>query len=267
MPKLHLGGGDKESSAWKKLQKMASRPNLLSKEPPPDFFIHLLMKDTSSFLQEFDNNESRVREIVGELKATSIEVKDIWDKRTKQCNTGAIVSGIGFLAAPFTAGLSLLALTAGGATLAYAKIQKDSEESGGAKKVETLGKELLEIVEPLRKKAEEIKTTCETLEEKSGSDESALGETDEFQKILRRVPEVKKMSVGVIDVVVALMQKFSKMLKPLPRPDRDDIKFKTKIEFEKENTTTLDNILQVAELSQKVVDEFDKMKKELGEFP
>ncbi|XP_051255033.1 apolipoprotein L3-like [Dicentrarchus labrax] len=257
---------------------MASGPTRrLSKELPPDLseLMDRIIKEAASFIKEFDCKEPRMREIVREFMRIVDEIKTMQERTDTARTAGTATAGaglglglIGVFAAPFTGGLSLAlaaaggaAAVGGGATVVGVNVTKTLKENGSAKKVEELGKEFVELVEPLKINLTEIKTTCEKLEKKSSEVQagSTLSGVEEFQWILRRVSELRKRSEETVNVAVAvlgfignLLMLFVKVFRFTANPEEDE---KLRV-----------SIIQSADQCQKVVDEFDQMKKELKDF-
>lgn len=175
---------------------MASRPRRWSKDLPEDLsqLMDKLIKYAASFIKAFDNSEPKMGRIVKEFQKIADEVRKMQETTDRVRTAGAVTGGtgivVGILAALLTGGVSLLGAGAAavgggvvfGANTTQARIEKES-----AKKVEKLGEEFLEIVEPLKNDLEEIKTTCEQLEQQSAevqaentlTDMSFRGSSDE----------------------------------------------------------------------------------------
>lgn len=150
-----------------------------------------------------------------------------------------------------------------GAAVVGAKRSKEKrrEENESLKEVEKLGKEFMKLVEPLKNDLQEIKTTCEKLEERSTEvqAENTLSELEELKMILRRVSELGKMiGEGVIAVVTVfemidnLLTLFVIIIRFTATPEEDK-KFR-------------ESIIQSGDQCQKVVDKFNMMKEKLSEF-
>ncbi|XP_039635477.1 uncharacterized protein LOC120545303 [Perca fluviatilis] len=158
---------------------------------------------------------------------------------------GAIVAAAGAAAAAGGAGVvaAALVIAAGLAIcVAGANVTKGMSESGSVKKVEELAKEFMKIVEPLKNDLEEIKRTCEKLEQRSAEvqAEITLREMEELQRSLS-IP-------GRSDGVLSTMEKVF-TLTATPEEDRK----------------LRDSIIQSADLCQKVIDDLEKMKEDLKE--
>eukprot|EP00064_Thunnus_orientalis_P023681 superscaffoldBa00009210_g23935 len=209
-----------------------------------------------------------MRHIVRRFQEIAAEVRKNQETTDGVRTRGAVVGGVGLLAllaAPFTVVVSLVVAAGtaavGGSFVVGANISKMMKENGSAKKVEELGKEFMEIVEPLKNELQEIKTTCEKLEQRSteAQADNTLSNVEEFQTILRRVSELKKKSEGILVVVLEGMGTIGKMVTLLLRVFRVTA-------TPEEDKKLRDSILQSADQSHTVVDEFDKMKNELGNF-
>ncbi|XP_039634611.1 uncharacterized protein LOC120544724 [Perca fluviatilis] len=185
--------------------------------------------------------------------------------------TGAGGIGLSFLAAMFTGGVSLavvpLAAVAGGAAAAgkgvvfAVNVTKRMKETGSAKKVEELGKEFMEIVEPLKKDLEEIKRTCEKLEERSAGDQAGitLRDMEGLQRILTRVSELAERSEEVVFVTATLMGIIRCLILLLVTIFRVTA-------TPEEDKKLRNSIIQSAVRCQEVVVKFDQMKKELKDL-
>ncbi|XP_028273803.1 apolipoprotein L4-like [Parambassis ranga] len=248
-----------------------------SKLLPPDLseLMNKLIEYGASFIKEFDTNEAEMRRIVDELKKIIEELKVEQERKNRQRKIGAAVTGVGGLAAaavfaaPFTGGLSLAvagavagaAAAGGGGTVVHANVTKLRLEAESANKVEKLGKEFQLIVEPLKKILEEIQTTCERLEQKSTELQAkhTLRDMEEFKEILRRVSALKKRSEGAVETAVILIQEIANLLvfivnvfRIFPTPEADE--------------KLRESIRESADQCQRLIDEFDQMKKELRSF-
>ena len=148
-----------------------------------------LIKYAASFITGFDLTESKMREIVREFEKISDEVRKMQEKTDAVRTGGGVIFALGLLAAPFAGGASLAAAAAaaGGAVVVGANVTKKLVENKSLEKVEELGKQFMEKVEPLKKILKEIKTTCEKLEQKKTEAQAGntLMEVKEFQLILR----------------------------------------------------------------------------------
>ncbi|XP_028273158.1 uncharacterized protein LOC114443400 isoform X1 [Parambassis ranga] len=239
---------------------MASAPKQrrrISKDLPPEFseLMDKLSKDGASFIKETDAREPTMRRIVAELKRISRDLaatQEAFDQGKRAQAEAA------HQAAWFTLGMSYVVAAP---FVAYTNISKSRAEAESANKVEKLGKEFQQEVEPLKKILEEIQTTCERLEQEFTERQAkhTLRDMEEFQEILRRVSALKKRSEGAVDVVTAVFHMFRNMLffivnvfrfSPTPEDDRK----------------LRESIRESADQSQRVVDEFDQMKKELTSF-
>lgn len=227
-----------------------------------------LAEEGTSFIQQFSSSEPRMRQIVEELLEISNYIKKMQRKTDTVRYYGAYAGGgltglvmvASIVAAPFTAGASIAAIGAAAAVVA-ANITKRMSESGSTKKVEELGKEFMAIVEPMKKNLEEIKTTCEKLEKKSAETqaENSLTDVEELQRFLRRVSELKEKSAGVLAESVSVLYAISQLLILIVSIFR--------VTATCENDKQLEEaIIQSADQSQKVVEEFNEMRNELGEF-
>ncbi|KAA8578499.1 hypothetical protein FQN60_007279, partial [Etheostoma spectabile] len=168
--------------------------------------------------------EEKMRQIEGEFRKIADGVREIQEGAGRVITAGAVAGGLGLgatvglgilvVAAWFTGGVSLavgllavaVGLLAGGGTVARGaavvfggNVTKAMKENGSAKKVEELGKEFMEMVEPLKNNLEKIKKTCEKLEDRSAELQAGktLTDMEDFQRILGQVPELAPSS-GVV---------------------------------------------------------------------
>lgn len=194
-----------------------------------------LIKDADSFFQQFNSRQSRMREIVEKLKGISEEVQKMQQVGCRQktaptaeergaaaIRTGVVLGATALVTAPIS-----LPLAAGSAVLAGTMFKIAKYVAGGgappaagapgakikpkrrfAEEVEKLGKELMAIVEPMKKNVEGIKTACEKLEKESAEAQAKniLTDMEELQRLLRRVSKLKRMSAGVLDDLGELKQ-------------------------------------------------------------
>ncbi|XP_032363502.1 uncharacterized protein LOC116676646 [Etheostoma spectabile] len=227
-----------------------------SKNLRPDLseLMNTFITHATSFIRRFANSEEKMRQIEGEFRKIADGVREIQEGAGRVITAGAVAGGLGLgatvglgilvVAAWFTGGVSLavgllavaVGLLAGGGTVARGaavvfggNVTKAMKENGSAKKVEELGKEFMEMVEPLKNNLEKIKKTCEKLEDRSAELQAGktLTDMEDFQRILGQVPELAPSS-GVV---------WSKKLG---------------------NT-----IIQSADLCQKVLNDLEKMREEL----
>lgn len=238
-----------------------------SKELPPEFseLMNKLFKVAASFIREFDNKEPRMREIITEFQKIVDEVKEIRERTDRQRREARETVEAPFQNIRSSWGFSLLAApiaAADGTVLVIsANVTKILSENGSVKKVEALGRDFTGIVEPLTKDLEEIKTTCEKLEQKSAELQAqySLSDMEDFQRKVRSVSQLGNKGREVLEVVSGVLVRIGQMLALIVQVFRftsnseDDEKLK-------------DVIVQSADKCQKVVDNFDQMKTELREF-
>lgn len=119
----------------------------------------------------------------------------------------------------------------------------------------------MEIVEPLKADLEEIKMTCEKLEQRSAEAqaENSLSDMEEFQSVLRRVSELRRRSGEALFVTVTMLGIIGDLLMYVWRIFRV-------VANPEEDKQLTDAIMQSADQSRKTVYEFDKMSTELREF-
>ncbi|XP_035863923.1 uncharacterized protein LOC118496403 [Sander lucioperca] len=254
----------------------------LNKDFPPNLseLMHTFITHATSFIRKFASSEHRMRQIAGEFREISDEVRKMQKTTDKVRTAGAVAGGVGIgavigiallvLAAPFTGGASLSAVgplavaaaaAGGGAVVVGVNVTKTMKENGSVKKVEELGKEFMEIVEPLKYNLEKIKKTCEKLEQRSAElqAEKTLTDMEEFQRILTRVTELAGRSEEVLSAAAILMSVIGDLLLLIVKVFRLNA---TPEEHEKLGNS----IIQSADHCQKVVKDFDEMKKELKDF-
>lgn len=217
-----------------------------------------------SFNKDFGVQSSKLREIVEGLNKTAMEVKQMQTTTGMVRMAGAVTTGVGLVAAvvaaPFTGGLSLAtaagAAVAGGgvATVVGVNVTKKILENGRALEVESQGREFVKIVEPLKKKLEEINTTCEKMQLEKAKAKAQITLAD--MAVLSELQEKSKESVRVaatgmqwIDDLLTLM---IDIFTVIPTTEKDN--------------KLADGIIQSADQSQKIIDQFDQMKNELRKF-
>ncbi|XP_056260016.1 uncharacterized protein LOC130186764 [Seriola aureovittata] len=241
----------------------------VSRELPPNLseLMDTLIKYANSFIKDFDSSEGRMRQIVREFQEIAAKVRKMQGTTDTVRTGGAVAGGValsaGILFAPFTGGASLLlggaaAAAVGGGTVVGANITKVWKESGSAEEVEKLGREFRWIVEPMKKKLEEIQTTCKELEEKSSEvqAEKTLRDMKEFNMILTLISELREKAEGVLEILVTaftsidgLFRLIVAVFRVTATPEQDEQLRKS--------------IIQSAGQCSKVTDEFDKMNKKL----
>ncbi|XP_039635481.1 uncharacterized protein LOC120545306 [Perca fluviatilis] len=241
-----------------------------------------LKEHASSFIREFDSREP-MRQIVRKFREIPDEVRKMQKRTDEVRRAGAVtlvVSAIGMPISLLAGGAALGAEAAGGAggasaliatlwpraaaaaavittvgaigsvlaagsaiAVAGANVTKGISENGSINKVKQLGKEFMEMVEPLKNDLEEIMRTCEELEQRSAERQAGITLTDmeDFQWIVSEL--------GSSDGVLSTMWKF---FTPTATPEED--------------RKLRDSIIQSADLSQKVIDDLEKMKEELKDF-
>lgn len=200
-----------------------------------------LIKDADSFFQQFNSRQSRMREIVEKLKGISEEVQKMQQVGCRQktaptaeergaaaIRTGVVLGATALVTAPISLPLAAGSVVlAGTAVLAGTMFKMAKYVAGGgappaagapgakikpkrrfAEEVEKLGKELMAIVEPMKKNVEGIKMACEKLEKESAEAQAKniLTDMEELQRLLRRVSKLKRMSAGVLDDLGELKQ-------------------------------------------------------------
>ncbi|XP_031172875.1 uncharacterized protein LOC116062356 [Sander lucioperca] len=210
---------------------MASKPRRGSKELSPDRseLMDKLIKLASSFISKFANNEQKIRPIIREFREIADEVRKM-QKRTDEANrVGTEVLEVTARGMPFGslaggAAVAALAVAAGRAVavLAVAVASGRARVAGGAasgilvagvksgsvNKVEELGKDLMEIVEPLKKDLDEIKRTCEELEQRSAELQAELTLTDMEEFLILTVVSILGRSDGIFSDMWECLQTY-----------------------------------------------------------
>lgn len=231
-----------------------------------------------------------MREIVEEFQQLSAKIKEMQEVTDHKRKTGAFIGVVGIVIlaflTPVTAGLSAAIAAAaagavaaaagigaavggavggavaatGGAVIVKANITKIMAERGGEEKVQQWGKELIALVEPMKEDLDEIKTTCEQLQEESAKVQAENTQTDmeKFQRILSRVSLLKSLSEG------ALIESLS-VLRVLGNMELIGIVFRVTPTPEVDKKLG-DAIIQSADQSEKVVNEFNEMEQKLRGF-
>ncbi|XP_039635480.1 uncharacterized protein LOC120545305 [Perca fluviatilis] len=260
-----------------------------NKDFPPNLseLMNTFITHTTSFIRKFASSEHRMKEIAGEFREISEEVRKMQKRTDKVRTAGAVAGGVGVgavigigllvLAAPFTGGASLaavapLAVAAGAAAVGGAvaggaavvvgvNVTKTMKENRSVNKVEELGKDFMEIIEPLKYNLEKIKKTCEKLEQRSAElqAEKTLTDMEDFQRSLRQVSEVAGRSEEVLSSAAILMSVIGGLLLLIVKV------FRLNATHEEDNMLG-NSIIQSADHCQKVVKDFDEMKKELKDF-
>ncbi|XP_078101586.1 uncharacterized protein LOC144514275 [Sander vitreus] len=267
-----------------------------SRDFSPDLseLMNKLIKHAALFIREFDIREQKMREIVREFRKMADEVRKMQQRTDTVKTAGGVTAGVGLgllaLAAPFTGGTSLAAAAAftagalvaatGGSVISDANEKKTRKENESEKKVGELGKEFMKMVDRLKNDLEEIKRTCEKVEQRSAElqaentltdmkrmcekveqrtaecqAEVNLTDMEEFHSILRRVSELADRIEEVLSAAVKVMSSISDLLLifTVTATPEKDIKLRN-------------SIMQSADRCQEVVDDFDQMKKELKDF-
>ncbi|XP_034751693.1 uncharacterized protein LOC117958983 [Etheostoma cragini] len=109
-------------------------------------------------------------------------------------------------------------LVVAGLALALALVAATLTENRSIEKVKELGREFLEMVEPLKKDLEEIKRTCETLEQRPAGLQAGqtLRDMEDLQRTLGRGPAERReiiMLSGLCSSVVGDCEKMKEILR------------------------------------------------------
>lgn len=199
-----------------------------------------------------------MRQIVREFLKIAEELREMQSKTdtARKVGVGFLIGRI--LEAPFTTGVSAGAAAATVVTTSVIKILSDKDK---AKEVKTWGEEFMAKVRPMKENLEDIKTICEKLETESAEAQARDTQTDvdEFQRTLRRVSHLKAMSSGLLvvtetllDVMGGLVMLIKEVFRVTATPEEDQ--------------KLRDAIKKAADQSQKIIEEFHKMRTKLKEF-
>ncbi|XP_044189111.1 uncharacterized protein LOC122968170 [Thunnus albacares] len=237
-----------------------------SKDLPPNLseLMNKLVKHAASFISLFEDNKPKMTQIVREFEKFTAELKKMQNtmddiRRPRTVERSVFAGPLGMFG---LRGVAIGAETAVRTAVAYSvNIGKVIKQTGIANKVEEQGKEFMEIVEPLKENLEEIKTTCEKMEQRSTELQVGLtlSDVEEFRWLITRVPELKEMSRETLSVTVEVINIMKKMLLFVVKIVRDCLTLE-------EDKELRDTIYKSADQCQKVVDKFDKMKNELRNF-
>lgn len=176
---------------------------------------------------------------------------------------GLGVAALGVLAAPFTGGASLvvsagaLAGSVGGVAALglFTCIVKALIESGGARDLEKLGKEFMELARPLNDHLREIKTLSNRLQQ-NAIECVFMGKLNEIQRLFTRVTDVSEQ-------VYVQMQRMMEFMGDLVRLVLIILKKISSPEQDKELT---EKIVKSGTECWKTIREFQRMKEELQSF-
>lgn len=203
-----------------------------------------------------------MRQIVREFLKIAEELREMQSKTdtARKVGVGFLIGGI--LEAPFTTGVSAGATApAAAATVVTTSVIKILSDKDKAKEVKTWGEEFMAKVRPMKENLEDIKTICEKLETESAEAQARDTQTDvdEFQRTLRRVSHLKAMSSGLLvvtetllDVMGGLVMLIKEVFRVTATPEEDQ--------------KLRDAIKKAADQSQKIIEEFHKMRTKLKEF-
>ncbi|XP_025764325.1 uncharacterized protein LOC112847276 isoform X2 [Oreochromis niloticus] len=219
------------------------------------------LREVASFVQQFNSSESQMRQIVREFLKIAEELREMQSKTDTVGTVGVVFVIGGILAAPFTTGLSLaVGATAAAATVVTTNVIKILSEKDKAKEVKKWGEEFMAKVRLMMKNLEDIKTICEKLEKESAEAQAKNSQidVDEFQRTLRQVSHLNEMSSGLLivtetlDVMGGLVMLIKEAFRVTATPEEDQ--------------KLRDAIKKAVDQSQKIIEEFDKMRTKLKEF-
>lgn len=193
----------------------------------------------AAFISHFDRQEPRLIEIAQTFERITAEVQKLVQEAKAVRLGGAVTAGVGvgltvlgLAAAPLTGGTSLAvagaatALTAGGVA-ATAEVVKTLKEKGGAKELETLGREFMRVVGPLNEELKEIKAMSRQLQMDVAQRylaEKRRKITDSLQKMADASGDIDE-AVKFIDVLIQLVLKLLQQLST----DKEDVELTNKI--------------------------------------
>lgn len=233
-----------------------------SKDLPPDLseLMNRLIAAAASFIQMVNENEPRMRDIVEEFRKLHEEVKNMQEWTDRARTRGAVtLFGVCVIAAPFTGGFSLLGAgaAAAGASVVGSNLMKIWHENAKAEEVKKQGEEFMQIVKPLKEKLEEIKTICDKLEQESSKilATQTLEDVEKLEFLLQKVKMLQKKSEGVLAITVTVKNAVLMLVsifRLTATPEADE--------------KLRNSIIEAADQSKMVTDDFGMMGSELKEF-
>lgn len=182
-----------------------------SEDLPPDLsdLVRKLHELGDVFSRELKEHEPRMREKIEDMKKIGDKVREMHRELEKLKVAGYFGVLAWAAVGLFTGGLGLLPAGAagaaiggaagalgGGAAVVASNRDRCLKEKKFLKKVENLGNEFRRIAEPMTKSLEEIKETCQKLEEKlkKVQSEKTQREDQEFEEFLKQVSDLKEKS-------------------------------------------------------------------------
>lgn len=250
---------------------MAPRREVNRKLPPQlSELIIKLIEHADSFIRVFNNKEPRMREIERKFEKISAEVKEELET-ADAVKTGGLITGgvgvavgvLGLLAAPFTGGASLAVTAAAsggivgvaGVTITVgAIIIEFIIKNGSAVKLQRLGEEFMEIVQPMNKHLAEIKAISETLKKKFIKIQNA--DMKEIQALLSQVRSISVRATAELQKVVEFLSELVRLIMKI---------FKTTLSSEEEKKLP-DFITKSGAECRSIIRDFSGKKKELQTF-
>lgn len=245
-----------------------------SKQLPPQLceLMDTLVEQAQSFITAFDQSEPSLTHTAGEIQKITDHLDEMQKTAGMFTRGGGVSAGLGLLicvvglsAAPFSSVVNVNAVIVGGIVATFgravgvsANVIKTVKENNYGKKVVELGEGFMQVVEPLRGEVENIKATCEQLEEKSRGiqAECVLADLQELEKILS---ELRTRSRKLSSVVLAVMQEINTTLRIITnffrltgRPEEDK--------------RLSDVILSSGRCCQRVINELEAMKNDLKDI-
>lgn len=241
-PLLKLWSRAVSVSVWTSCSQGARMGNMLSWRSEEDLVVQSL-RDLNScgaaFIRHFDRQEPRLIEIAESFDHITAEVQKLVQEAKAVRLGGAVTAGVGvgltvlgLAAAPLTGGTSLAvagaatALTAGGVAVA-AEVVGSLKEKGGAKELETLGKEFMRVVGPLNEELKEIKDMSRQLQMDFAKKYLAHKRkklSDSLQKLADTSGSIDE-AVNFINVLIQLVLKLLQQLST----DKEDVELTNKI--------------------------------------
>lgn len=193
----------------------------------------------AAFIRHFDRQEPRLIQIAQAFERITAEVQKLVREAEAVRNGGAVTAGVGLglavlglAAAPFTGGTSLAvagattALTAGGVAVS-AEVVKSLKEKGGAKELETLGREFTRAVGPLNEEINEIKAMSRQLQ-RDVAERYLVSRREKITESLQKMAETSGAIDDAVKFINLLVQLVLKLLQQLST-NVEDVELTNKI--------------------------------------
>lgn len=217
----------------------------------------------AAFIRHFDRQEPRLIQVAQTFEGITAEVQKVAREAKAVRLGGAVTAGVGagltilgLAAAPFTGGTSLAvagaatAITAGGVAVT-AEVVKSLKEKGGAKELETLGKEFMRVVGPLNEEFKEIKDMSRQLQ----TDVAKRYLADKQGKIQKSLQKMADTS-GAIDEAVEFVNLLIQLV----------LKLLQQVSNHKEDAELTSKIVESSEQCWKAIHQLRRMKEEMQGF-